>query len=111
MKDHGPSVKSEAYTQDDLMRSQEPPPTVDMLVKNHLDEMASLVDTEETVRTLMCRTHGSTLLNLDEMDETSSVSSDELGLLSSKVVDVPSQQTLPNCCIASVLQHGPLRWN
>ena len=50
MKDHGPSVKSEAYTQDDLMRSQEPPPSVDTLVKNHLDEMASGIHTAHTSR-------------------------------------------------------------
>ena len=48
MKDHGPSVKSEAYTQDDLMRSQESPPTIGTLVKNHLDEMASGIHTAHT---------------------------------------------------------------
>ena len=37
----------------------------------------------------MCRTHGSTLLNLDDMGESSSVQGDELSMLSSKVVDVP----------------------
>ena len=78
---------------------------------DHDGQWVTLVDTEETVHDLMRRTHGSTLLNLDDIGETSSVPSDELGLLSSKVVDVPSQQTLPNCCIASLLQHGPLRWN
>ena len=41
----------------------------------------------------MRRTHGSTFLNLDNMGEKSSEPSDEMGLLSSKVVDVPSQQT------------------
>jgi hypothetical protein len=35
--------------------------------------------------------HGSTLLNIDEIETASSLSNDELGLLSSKVVDVPSQ--------------------
>ena len=34
-------------------------------------------------------THGSTLLNIDEIETGSSLSNDELGLLSSKVVDVP----------------------
>ena len=48
-----------------------------------------LVHTEGTVHDLMRRTHGSTLLNLDNMGETSSVPGDEMGLLSSKVVDVP----------------------
>ena len=52
-------------------------------------QWVTLVDTEETVQDLMRRTHGSTLLNLDDMDETSSVQGDEVGLLSSKVVDVP----------------------
>ena len=52
-------------------------------------QWVTLVDTEETVHDLMRRTHGSTLLNLDNMDETSSVQGDEIGLLSSKVVDVP----------------------
>ena len=56
---------------------------------DHDGQWVTLVDTEETVHDLMRRTHGSTLLNLDDMDETSSVPSDELGLLSSKVVDVP----------------------
>jgi hypothetical protein len=36
-------------------------------------------------------THGSTLLNIDEIETGSILSNDELGLLSSKVVDVPSQ--------------------
>ena len=49
----------------------------------------TLVDTEETVHDLMRRTYGSTLLNLEDMDEMSSVQGDELGLLSLKVVDVP----------------------
>ena len=52
-------------------------------------QWVTLVDTEETVQDLMRRTHGSTLLNLDGMGEPSSVPSDELGLLSAKVVDVP----------------------
>jgi len=52
-------------------------------------QWVTLVDTEETVRNLMRRTHGSTLLNLEDIGETSSVPSDELGMLSSKVVDVP----------------------
>ena len=52
-------------------------------------QWVTLVDTEETVHDLMRRTHGSTLLNLDNMGETSSVQGDEIGLLSSKVVDVP----------------------
>ena len=56
---------------------------------DHDGQWVTLVDTEETVRNLMRRTHGSTLLNLDYMDETSGVQSDEFGLLSSKVVDVP----------------------
>jgi len=60
---------------------------------NHHDgQWVTLVDTEETVHDLMRRTHGSMLLNLDDMDETSSVQGDEIGLLSSKVVDVPSQK-------------------
>ena len=50
MKDHSPSVKSEAYTQDDLMHSQESPPTIGTLVKNHLDEMASGIHTAHTSR-------------------------------------------------------------
>ena len=50
MSSHGTSVKSEAYTQDDLMRSQEPPQSVGMLVKNHLDEMASGIHTAHTSR-------------------------------------------------------------
>jgi integrase len=50
MSSHGPSVKSEAYTQDDLMRSQESPPTIGTLVKNHLDEMASGIHTAHTSR-------------------------------------------------------------
>jgi len=50
MSKHGTSVKSEAYTQDDLMRSQEPPQSVGYLVKNHLDEMASGIHTAHTSR-------------------------------------------------------------
>ena len=50
MSSHGTSVKSEAYTQDDLMRSHEPPQSVGMLVKNHLDEMASGIHTAHTSR-------------------------------------------------------------
>ena len=49
----------------------------------------SLAHTEETVGEFMNRTSGGSLLNLDDMDETSSVQGDEIGLLSSKVVDVP----------------------
>ena len=49
----------------------------------------TLVDTEETVHDVMRRTHGSTLINLDDIGETSSIQGDEIGLLSSKVVDVP----------------------
>ena len=52
-------------------------------------QWVTLVDTEETVHELMSRTHGSTLLNIDEIETSSSLSNDELGLLSSKVVDVP----------------------
>jgi hypothetical protein len=52
-------------------------------------QWVTLVDTDETVHDLMRRTHGSTLLNLEDMDETSSVQGDEMGLLFSKVVDVP----------------------
>jgi hypothetical protein len=52
-------------------------------------QWVTLVDTEETVHELMSRTHGSTLLNIDEIETGSSLSNDELGLLSSKVVDVP----------------------
>ena len=52
-------------------------------------QWVTLVDTEETVNELMNRTHGSTLLNIDEIETSSSLSNDELGLLSSKVVDVP----------------------
>ena len=52
-------------------------------------QWVTLVDTEKTVHDLMRRTHGSTLLNLDDMDEMSRVQGDEIGLLSSKVVDVP----------------------
>ena len=50
MSSHGPSVKSEAYTQDDLLRSQESPPSIGTLVKNHLDEMASGIHTAHTSR-------------------------------------------------------------
>ena len=52
-------------------------------------QWVTLVDTEETVHEFMSRTHGSTLLNIDEIETSSSLSNDELGLLSSKVVDVP----------------------
>ena len=50
MKDHDSSDKSEAYTQDDLMRSQETPPNIGTLVKHHLDEMASQIHTAHTSR-------------------------------------------------------------
>ena len=56
---------------------------------DHDGQWVTLVDTEGTVHDLMRRTHGSILLDLDDIGETSSVPSDELGLLSSKVVDVP----------------------
>ena len=49
----------------------------------------TLVDTEETIQDLLRRTHGSTLLNLNDISEDSSYTNDEIGLLSSKVVDVP----------------------
>ena len=49
----------------------------------------TLVDTEETIQDLLRRTHGSTLLNLNDIFEDSSYTNDEIGLLSSKVVDVP----------------------
>ena len=65
---------------------------LDLNASAHADpngQWMTLVDTEETVHDVMRRTHGSTLLNLDDIGETSSVPSDELGLLSSKVVDVP----------------------
>ena len=68
---------------------------LDLNASAHADpngQWMTLVNTEEKVHDLMRRTHGSTLLNLNEMDETSSVPSDELGLLSSKVVDVQSQK-------------------
>ena len=52
-------------------------------------QWVTLVDTEETAHELMSRTHGSTLVNIDEIETGSSLSNDELGLLSSKVVDVP----------------------
>ena len=52
-------------------------------------QWVTLVDTEETVHELMSRTHGSTLLNIDQIETGSTLSNDELGLLSSKVVDVP----------------------
>ena len=50
MSDHESSSKTEAYTQDDLMHSQNPPPTIGTLVKNHLDEMASGIHTAHTSR-------------------------------------------------------------
>ena len=50
MSDHESSGKTEAYTQDDLMRSQESLPTIGTLVKNHLDEMASGIHTAHTSR-------------------------------------------------------------
>ena len=49
----------------------------------------TLVDTEETIQDLLRRTHGSTLLNLNDIAEDSSYTNDEIGLLSSRVVDVP----------------------
>ena len=52
-------------------------------------QWVTLVDTEETGHELMSRTHGSTLLNIDQIETGSTLSNDELGLLSSKVVDVP----------------------
>jgi hypothetical protein len=58
------------------------------------------------VHELMSRTHGSTLLNIDEIETGSSLSNDELGLLSSKVVDVPSQQR--DCLeLMFFAAHGP----
>jgi len=77
---------------------------LDLNASAHADpngQWMTLVDTEETVHDVMRRTHGSTLLNLDDMDETSSVPSDELGLLSSKVVDVQSNQQ--RCSESSLL--------
>ena len=50
MSNQGSSDKSEAYTQDDLMRSQETPPKIGTLVKHHLDEMASQIHTAHTSR-------------------------------------------------------------
>ena len=37
----------------------------------------------------MNRTHGASLLNLEEDGDQEDINNDELGLLSSKVVDVP----------------------
>jgi len=55
------------------------------------------VDTNETIGEILDRTHGSTMLNIqhDDEDENPSTQSDVNGLLSTKVVDVPSQQM--NC--------------
>ena len=44
------------------------------------------------VQYLLRRTQGSTLLNLNDIAEDSSYTNDEINLLLSKVVDVPSQQ-------------------
>ena len=68
----------------------------------------SLAHTEETVGEFMNRTSRGSLLNLDDMDETSSVQGDEIGLLSSKVVDVPSQKPR-RCAVNRFWQHSPLR--
>jgi hypothetical protein len=53
----------------------------------------SLAHTEETVGEFMIRSQGASLLNIKENVGQDGLSNDETGLLSSKVVDVPSQQT------------------
>ena len=81
-------AKTPEQTEAELMMSL----LLDLNVSANADpdgQWVTLVDTEETVHDLMRRTHGTTLLNLDDMGGTSNVSSDELGLLSSRVVDVP----------------------